>query len=217
MSGLASASPPSATVCSSIKSKTLNSCLINPSSSVPVIPRTLTCSSDLKLKGLRFGGLKSPKRISVQCNSSTRPGPPGSGEGDSRTVLDAFFLGKAVAEALNERVESAVGEFLSTIGRLQSEQQKQVQEFQEDVFERAKKAKERAAREAMEARGLVPKSSTLNTSSDSDATSASPSNQATNSVTPVSPSSTSNPITPDVVTKPNPNNKGPVLGALNED
>lgn len=53
-----------------------------------------------------------------------------SGDGESRTVLDAFFLGKAVAEALNERIESAVGEFFSTVGRLQAEQQKQVQEFQ---------------------------------------------------------------------------------------
>ena len=44
--------------------------------------------------------------------------------------MDAFFLGKAVAEALNERVESAVGEFFSTIGRLQAEQQKQIQDFQ---------------------------------------------------------------------------------------
>ena len=53
-----------------------------------------------------------------------------TGENESKQVLDAFFLGKAFAEALNERVESAVGEFLSTVGRLQSEQQKQVQEFQ---------------------------------------------------------------------------------------
>lgn len=53
-----------------------------------------------------------------------------AGESESRSVLDAFFLGKALAEALNERIESAVGEFLSTIGRLQAEQQKQVQDFQ---------------------------------------------------------------------------------------
>ncbi|KAL8170206.1 hypothetical protein V2J09_022010 [Rumex salicifolius] len=72
------------------------------------------------------------------------------GENDSRAVLDAFFLGKAVAEALTERIESTVGEFLSTVGRLQAEQQRQVQEFQEEVFERASKAKEKAAREAME-------------------------------------------------------------------
>lgn len=53
-----------------------------------------------------------------------------AGENENRTVLDAFFLGKALAEALNERIESTVGEFLSTIGRLQAEQQKQVQDFQ---------------------------------------------------------------------------------------
>lgn len=52
------------------------------------------------------------------------------GDGDSKSVLDAFFLGKALAEALNERIESTVGEFLSAIGRLQAEQQKQVQDFQ---------------------------------------------------------------------------------------
>lgn len=52
------------------------------------------------------------------------------GDGDSRSVLDAFFLGKALAEAVNERIESTVGEFLSAIGRLQAEQQKQVQDFQ---------------------------------------------------------------------------------------
>lgn len=94
-------------------------------------------------------------RVSLRCNCSGD-----SGEDQSRAILDAFFLGKAVAEAVNERIESAVGEFLSTIGRLQAEQQKQVQEFQEDVLERAKRAKEQAAREAMEARGLIPNSTT---------------------------------------------------------
>lgn len=56
-----------------------------------------------------------------------------AGDGDSRSVLDAFFLGKALAEAINERIESSVGEFLSTIGRLQAEQQKQVEEFQVSI------------------------------------------------------------------------------------
>jgi len=45
-------------------------------------------------------------------------------------VLDAFFLGKALAEVINERIESTVGEVLSTIGKFQAEQQKQVQEIQ---------------------------------------------------------------------------------------
>ncbi|CAL1411978.1 unnamed protein product [Linum trigynum] len=79
---------------------------------------------------------------SLRCSSGT---DPGSEEKESKSVLDAFFLGKALAEVLNERVESAVGEIMSTIGKLQSEQQKQIQGFQEDVIGRAKKAKQEAA------------------------------------------------------------------------
>lgn len=45
-------------------------------------------------------------------------------------MLDAFFLGKALGEVLTERIGSSVGEFLSVIGRMQAEQQKQVLEFQ---------------------------------------------------------------------------------------
>ncbi|KAL0419663.1 UNVERIFIED_CONTAM: putative protein, chloroplastic [Sesamum radiatum] len=107
-------------------------------------------SSNLKL------GLHQFPRINLSCSCSGD-----SGENESKAILDAFFLGKAVAEAVNERIESAVGEFLSTIGRLQAEQQKQVQEFQEDVLEKARRAKEQAAREAMEAQGLIPKSSAV--------------------------------------------------------
>ncbi|XP_019463419.1 PREDICTED: uncharacterized protein At4g13200, chloroplastic isoform X2 [Lupinus angustifolius] len=106
----------------------------------------------------------------VRCNSSIKPNGPSSGDDDSssRSVLDAFFLGKAVAEAVNERIESTVGEILSAVGRLQAEQQKQVQGFQEDVFERAKKAKENAAREAKEAQELISKSAPRPSNSSSD-------------------------------------------------
>lgn len=52
------------------------------------------------------------------------------GENESKVILDAFFLGKAFGEALNERIESTVGEFLSVIGQWQAEQQKQVLDFQ---------------------------------------------------------------------------------------
>ncbi|PNX83590.1 hypothetical protein L195_g039634, partial [Trifolium pratense] len=58
----------------------------------------------------------------------------GDGDSSSKNVLDAFFLGKALAETLNERIESTVGELLSTVGRLQAEQQRQVQEFQYEVL-----------------------------------------------------------------------------------
>ncbi|KAF5199455.1 hypothetical protein FRX31_010948 [Thalictrum thalictroides] len=111
--------------------------------------------SNLKLKSssLTIGFAK----LSVKCSSSNKP----PGEADSKDVLDAFFLGKALAEAINERIESTVGELLSVVGRLQAEQQKQIQDFQEDVLERAKREKEKASREALEAQGFVPKSTAV--------------------------------------------------------
>lgn len=115
--------------------------------------------SELKLSPTKF-----------RCYSISTPGG-GQGDNESKSVLDAFFLGKALAEAVNERVESTLGDFLNTVGRLQAEQQKQVQEFQEDVLERAQKAKELAAREAIMAQGvIIPKPSTEIVSVDGDDT-----------------------------------------------
>lgn len=164
---------------------------------------------DLKLSK---SGSEKPSRISfLRCNSSTDPGgPPGPGDNDSKTILDAFFLGKALAESVNERIESAVGEFLSAVGRLQAEQQKQVQDFQEEVLERAKKAKERAAREAMEAQGIIPKSTSTNIPPVTNGVASEITQSAVNSVTPADKSVQSN-------TSPRPTNDDPVLGASNED
>ncbi|KAJ4956274.1 hypothetical protein NE237_013057 [Protea cynaroides] len=105
-------------------------------------------SSDSEFKSI---GLRTefPKRSLQCCSSSSRPGAPGSGDNDNRTILDVFFLGKALTEAINQRIESTVGELLSAVGNQQAEQQKQVQEFQEEVLERAKRAKEKAARESI--------------------------------------------------------------------
>lgn len=129
-----------------------------------------------------------PRLPRLCCSSS--PGSPGSGESDNRTVLDAFFLGKALGEALTERIESAVGEVLSTIGRLQAEQQKQIQDFQEDVLERAKRAKEKAAREALQEQGqLIPPSTTANEPV-ANGSSASPPSHG--SATPAAPASVDN-------------------------
>ncbi|KAI3682619.1 hypothetical protein L1987_82717 [Smallanthus sonchifolius] len=135
----------------------------------PQTLRTLNSVTCLKLTnnhGKRAEGLFFQKKSVLpirrfRCNCSSTP----PGDNESKQILDAFFLGKAFAEALNERIESTVGEFLSTVGRLQAEQQRQVQEFQDEVLEKAKKAKAKAAREAMEAQGLVPKSTASNNSS----------------------------------------------------
>ncbi|KAF8702697.1 hypothetical protein HU200_032520 [Digitaria exilis] len=104
-------------------------------------PRRATTSSTRRLP--RFA-----------ARSSSGGGPePKPGDNESKAVLDAFFLGKAFAEALTERVESAVGEVFSVVGQWQAEQQKQVQEFQEEVVQRAQKAKERAATEVTDDKG----------------------------------------------------------------
>ncbi|CAF1857105.1 hypothetical protein HID58_061395 [Brassica napus] len=117
--------------------------------------------SNFEFRGTRLsGGVRS---TSLKCNCCSKgKGGTGSGENENRNVLDAFFLGKALAEVINERIESTVGEVLGNIGRFQAEQQRQVQEIQGEVLERAKKAKERAARETMEAQGLVPESTNPN-------------------------------------------------------
>ncbi|GAB2212515.1 hypothetical protein Droror1_Dr00020486 [Drosera rotundifolia] len=106
-------------------------------------------------------------RIFQFNSSSSSPPPPG--ESESKSILDAFFLGKALAEAISERIESTVGEILSTVGRVQAEQQNQLQQFQEDVLERAKRAKAKAAREAIEEQGLILGSGLTVSSSADDA------------------------------------------------
>ncbi|XP_075507125.1 uncharacterized protein LOC142543638 isoform X2 [Primulina tabacum] len=113
-------------------------------------------SSNLKLVSIGSQKFRGINLGSVGCRCT--------GENESITILDAFFLGKALAETLNERIESSVGEFLSTVGRLQAEQQKQIQEFQEEVLEKAKRAKEKAAREAVETQGIISKSSAADVS-----------------------------------------------------
>ncbi|GLJ21343.1 hypothetical protein SUGI_0392500 [Cryptomeria japonica] len=70
---------------------------------------------------------KHKRGLNVGPKCSRNP-PPGNSS--SKAVLDAFFIGKAFSEALNERIGAAVGEFLSEVGRLQAEQQKQTRDFQ---------------------------------------------------------------------------------------
>lgn len=53
-----------------------------------------------------------------------------AGDPESKQLLDAFFLGKALAETVSERIGSLVGELLSDVGQRQAEQQRQIREFQ---------------------------------------------------------------------------------------
>ncbi|KAF2296435.1 hypothetical protein GH714_037974 [Hevea brasiliensis] len=172
-------------------------------------PYPFICSSDvenLKPSSCRFGFI-------FVLNSA--------GDNESRSVLDAFFLGKALAEALNERIESTVGEFLSAIGRLQAEQQRQIQDFQVDVLERAKRAKENAAREAMGAQGLVSNATTVDPKSaayDINSETSKSSSSTINAVAPANPPSIPNStVVPTAETGLDPAAEGPVFGVSDDD
>lgn len=55
-------------------------------------------------------------------------------------MLQAFFVGRALATALGEQVESIVTDGLSQLGRFDAEQRENLRQFAEDVFERARQA-----------------------------------------------------------------------------
>ncbi|CAN6240124.1 unnamed protein product [Urochloa humidicola] len=117
------------------------------------------CVPSFPASAPRRASTSSTRRLPRFAARSSSSGGGGSrpdskpGDNESKAVLDAFFLGKAFAEALTERVESVVGEVFSVVGQWQAEQQKQVQDFQEEVLQRAQKAKERAATEVTDDKG----------------------------------------------------------------
>ena len=52
-------------------------------------------------------------------------------------VVHAFFVGRAVAEALNEQVENAVTNALSELGKFDAEQRESLRHFTSRVTERS--------------------------------------------------------------------------------
>ncbi|WP_414542752.1 DUF6825 family protein [Nostoc sp. CCY0012] len=62
----------------------------------------------------------------------------------SNPLLQAFFVGRAVAEVINERVEIALTDALSDLGKFDAEAREQMRQFTEEVLERANRAAEAA-------------------------------------------------------------------------
>ena len=62
----------------------------------------------------------------------------------SNPLLQAFFVGRAVAEVINERLEVAVTDALSELGKFDAEAREQLRQFTEEVTERANRASEAA-------------------------------------------------------------------------
>ncbi|XP_024519753.1 uncharacterized protein At4g13200, chloroplastic-like [Selaginella moellendorffii] len=107
----------------------------------------LGCSPPIP--GGRMATRRAPRRFSCRAAGGKKNLPISRAgkepEEESREILNAFFLGKAFADAVNERVTSAVGELLSQLGRQQAQQQKEIRQFQEEVEVRARESMSQSA------------------------------------------------------------------------
>jgi len=59
----------------------------------------------------------------------------------SKSPLDAFFIGRATAEAVIDRVNETVTDALSALGKFDAEQKEQIRIFVETVLEKAEQEK----------------------------------------------------------------------------
>jgi|SRR4028119_1934450 hypothetical protein len=59
-------------------------------------------------------------------------------------VIHAFFVGRALAQAINEQVEEALTNALSELGKFDAEQRERLREFTQQVMERAEREAEAA-------------------------------------------------------------------------
>jgi hypothetical protein len=62
----------------------------------------------------------------------------------SNSVIHTFFVGRALAQALNQQVEDALTNALSELGKFDAEQRERLREFTEQVMERAQREAETA-------------------------------------------------------------------------
>jgi polyhydroxyalkanoate synthesis regulator phasin len=60
----------------------------------------------------------------------------------SNPLIQAFFVGRAVAETLNQQAESALANLISELGKFDAEQRENLRQFTEQVLERARREEE---------------------------------------------------------------------------
>jgi polyhydroxyalkanoate synthesis regulator phasin len=60
----------------------------------------------------------------------------------SNPLVHAFFVGRAVAELLNEQLENALTDALSELGKFDAEQRERLRQFTQQVIERANREAE---------------------------------------------------------------------------
>ena len=59
----------------------------------------------------------------------------------SKSQLDAFFIGRATAEAVIDRVQGTVTDALSALGKFDAEQKEHIRTFVEAILEKAEQQK----------------------------------------------------------------------------
>ena len=64
----------------------------------------------------------------------------------SNPISEAFFVGKALAEVVGEKIEDNLTSLLSDIGKFDAETKQRLQEFAEEVKARAEKNKDNSVR-----------------------------------------------------------------------
>ena len=57
----------------------------------------------------------------------------------SDPVIHAFFLGRAIAQAINEQIENSLTNALSELGKFDAEQRERLRQFTEQVIARAER------------------------------------------------------------------------------
>mmetsp|Transcript_21424 Transcript_21424/g.29764 ORF Transcript_21424/g.29764 Transcript_21424/m.29764 type:complete len:208 (-) Transcript_21424:227-850(-) len=82
------------------------------------------------------------------------------GKKESRDVLDAFFVGRAFADVVSEKLGTALGELLSEVAKKDAERRREVRDFQEEVRKRAREEQARAVASAAASTSVSPTKST---------------------------------------------------------
>ncbi|QNP29480.1 DUF6825 family protein [Cylindrospermopsis curvispora] len=75
-------------------------------------------------------------------------------------LVQAFFVGRALAEVINERLEVTLTDALSELGKFDAEMKEQLHQFTEEVMTRASRAAEASQT------GVTPSSTNANSPTD---------------------------------------------------
>lgn len=106
------------------------------------IPSAAVCAP--RVSHVSRGRLSATRRA-VRVRAGDERGET-TAQKESREVLDAFFIGKALAETLLERAGGAFADALSEVSRFDAENREQIRAFQDEVIGKAREDSQRTKR-----------------------------------------------------------------------